>query len=572
MGKVNNYIKKLLNKLNIKENKENPWLKYYYKLPEHLNYYQGSLYDILNDTATKYQNSIAYNFYDSEVTYKKFMQQIDKIAYSVTQFNIVENECITICMPNSPESIGLIYAINKIGAIANIIHPLSTTQDIKRALDETNSSVLFCADVSMKKASELKVKNFVMVPTSTSLVGLKKAYYNFTQMRNIELKENQITWDEFLSKGTNINNYVKRIESDPAAIIYSGGTTGKPKGIIMSNQNFNSMAEQTMSVCKYIKHGYSILSALPIFHFFGLSLCVHTCLVAGMKLIILPKLDTVKLNKTLKKYKPSVFPAVPSLLKMVLKGSNPGVFGFSAIKVVVVGGDYLPADLRHETEEDLRNHGSKAVVKAGYGLSEVTGFCCCTSAIDIEQDSLGMPNPDNMMKIFEPNSDIEKPIGEIGEICISGPTVMMGYINEDEETKKTLVQHTDGKIWLHTGDLGTMNENGIFHYSSRLKRMIISNGYNIYPIELEEIIKKCKYVETCTVVGIPNLIKGQSPKAVIVLKKGIEATSKIKEEIKKYCSDNIAKYAMPKEYEYRETIPHTAVGKVAYRELEKKAD
>ena len=569
MGIVNNYIKKLIE--HIKPNKEfneKPWLKYYEN--EHLNYNQGSIYDALYETAQNNPNRIAYKYYGLSVTYKKFIKIIDKVAYSLKQFNVVENECVTMCLPNTPESFALIYAINKIGAIANIIHPLSTTNDIVSALKETNSNVLFCSDVSMPKAKKIDVKYFIMVPSSNSLGSFKKFIYNTANSLNMKLNDSQITWEEFMNKGIMQEVYVKRKSIDPAAIIYSGGTTGKPKGIIISNLNFNAMAAQTYSVCDYIRPGNSVLAFLPIFHVFGLSVCVHTCLVAGMTLIIVPKLNTKKASSELKKYKPDVFPAVPTLLKMVMNGPSISSNALSNIKIVVVGGDYLPPEIRLDMEEYLKDHGSSAKVKVGYGLSEATGFASATALIDKKQDSIGIPNPDMNIKIFEPNTDIEKSRGDIGEICINGPTVMMGYINEDVETKKTLVVHNDGKVWLHTGDLGYMDEDGIFFYTSRLKRMIISNGYNVYPIELENIICKHKYVSDCTIIGVNDKVRGQAPKAVIVLKKGIEDTKEVRMDIQKYCFDNIAAYARIVSYEYRTSIPMSAIGKVAYRDLENK--
>ena len=579
MGKVNDYINKLIKfiKNEKPENKEKPWLKYYGDVPESLNYFNGSMYDYLKDTASKNEKRSAYSFYGNEVTFKSFMKKIDKVASALKEFNIVENECVTICMPNTPESFALIYAVNKIGAICNIIHPLSSTQDIERALKETNSSIIFCSDVAMPKARHIKVKHFIMVPTSESLGKFLKTLYNIKSSLNMKLEDGMLTWHEFLNYGVSEDTYVKRDPNSPAAIIYSGGTTGKPKGIIISNANFNAMALQTSSVCEYISPGNSVLSALPIFHVFGLALCTHTCLVAGMKCIIVPQLNTKKINKELRKYKPSVYPAVPSLLKMSMNDSDPGSNAFKDIKVVVVGGDYLSPQVKNEYEEYLKTHGSSAVVKVGYGLSEACGFCCCTAQVDEKhvnnhKGTLGIPNPDMIVKIFEPNSDVEKSVGDVGEICITGPTLMMGYINEDEETKKTLVIHNDGRTWLHTGDLGYMDKDGFIFYTSRLKRMIITNGYNVYPIELEDIINKCKYVDTCTVVGIPHKIKSQTPKAVIVLKSNVQDTLEVREEIRRYCYKNIAKYAVPTEYEFRTSLPKTAVGKVAYRDLEKKSN
>lgn len=574
MGKVNDYISKMLKyiKNEIGENKEKPWIKYYTRTPESLNYYQGSMYDYVKESAIKNEKRTAYTYYGLGVSYRGFLRRVDRIAAALTQFNIVENECVTICMPNTPESIALIYAINKIGAIANIIHPLSSTKDIKRALDETNSGVLFCSDSSMQNARDIKVKHFILVPNSTSLIKFKKMIYNIKESVNLKLGKNMISWSDFISYKTLDDPYKKRKANDPAAIIYSGGTTGKPKGIILSNLNFNAMALQTMNVCDDLNPGSSVLAALPIFHVFGLALCIHTTLVCGMTAILVPKINTKKINSELKKYKPNIYPAVPSLLTMSLKGVDPGSTGLKDIKTVVVGGDYLSPQTKAEFEKFLKDHGSNGVVKVGYGLSEASGFCCSTAPIEekyVQNGTLGVPNPDIIVKAFEPNSDIEKSYNDVGEICVTGPTIFMGYINEDKETKNTLVKHTDGKIWLHTGDLGYIDKNGFVYYTSRLKRMIISNGYNIYPIELEEIIKKCKYVEDCTVVAVPHKIKSQTPKAVIVLKKDVEDTLAVRSEIRKYCMDNIARYAIPTEFEYRKDIPKTAIGKVAYRDLQK---
>ena len=574
MGKVNDYISKMLKyiKSEIGENKEKPWIKYYTRTPESLNYYQGSMYDYVKESAIKNEKRTAYTYYGLGVSYRGFLRRVDRIAAALTQFNIVENECVTICMPNTPESIALIYAINKIGAIANIIHPLSSTKDIKRALDETNSGVLFCSDSSMQNARDIKVKHFILVPNSTSLIKFKQMIYNIKESGNLKLGKNMISWSDFISYKTLDDPYKKRKANDPAAIIYSGGTTGKPKGIILSNLNFNAMALQTMNVCDGLNPGSSVLAALPIFHVFGLALCIHTTLACGMTAILVPKINTKKINSELKKYKPNIFPAVPSLLTMSLKGADPGSSGLKDIKTVVVGGDYLSPQTKAEFEKFLKDHGSNGVVKVGYGLSEASGFCCSTAPIEekyVQNGTLGVPNPDILVKAFEPNSDIEKSYNDVGEICVTGPTIFMGYINEDKETKNTLVKHTDGKIWLHTGDLGYIDKNGFVYYTSRLKRMIISNGYNIYPIELEEIIKKCKYVEDCTVVAVPHKIKSQTPKAVIVLKKDVEDTLAVRSEIRKYCMDNIARYAIPTEFEYRKDIPKTAIGKVAYRDLQK---
>lgn len=572
MGKVNDYISKIIEKINnFKYDEEKPWLKYYDRMPEHLNYYNGSMYDIVFDTALKYPTYTALEFFDTKYTYKQLIDKIDNVAVSLKKLNVVENECITICMPNIPEAIFLIYAINKIGAICNIIHPLSSTEEIKKALNETNSVTLFTTDVTYKKVENLNLSNIVVCEVSNSMNSFMQIFYNLKNKSNMNYKVNVIKWHDFLKTHDEVvNTHVSRSQDSPAVIIYSGGTTGRQKGIILSNLCFNSLVSQCEVVCKEAKAGNSILSALPIFHGFGLCVCIHVPLSLGLKCILIPKINTLKINQLIKSKKPNLLPVIPSMLNIIVNSIPLGSKSFSSVKVILSGGDYLDDKLREKVENYFRKCGSIARIQIGYGLSEATAFVSATSEAVKDTNNIGIPNPDNIIKIFEPGTDVEVGYDKTGEICVAGPSLMLGYINQDKETENVLKVHYDGKIWLHTGDLGYMNKDGVLHYQSRLKRMIISNGYNIYPLELEEIINKCEYVAQSTVVAVKHKIKQEVPKAVIVLKKNIELTNEIEREIKEYCKNNIAKYAVPYEYEFRESLPITKVGKIDYKKLENK--
>lgn len=572
MGKVNEYISKIIDKINsFKYNEEKPWLKYYDRMPEHLNYYNGSMYDMVNDAAIKYPNNIALEYFDIKYTFKQLMKKIDDVAVGLKKLNIVENECVTICMPNMPEAIFLIYAVNKIGAICNIIHPLSSKDEIQKAIDETNSATIFTTDVSYKKISELNIKNTIICEVSNSMNGFMQFFYNVKNKNNMHYKENVLKWNTFIKNNDEvINTHISRSQESPAVLIYSGGTTGRQKGIILSNLCFNSLVTQCEVVCKEAKAGNSILSALPIFHGFGLCICIHVPLALGLKCILVPKINTLKINHLIKSKKPNLLPVIPSMLNVIVNSIPLGKESFKSVKVILSGGDYLSDELRDKVETYFRKCGSIARIQVGYGLSEATAFVSATSDAVKESNNIGIPNPDNIIKIFEPNTDVEVGFDKTGEICVTGPSLMLGYINDDKETSNVLKNHYDGKTWLHTGDLGYMTNDGVLHYQSRLKRMIISNGYNIYPLELEEIICKCKYVAQCTVVAVKHKIKQEVAKAVIVLKKDVEKTPEIEKEIKDYCKKNIAKYAIPFEYEFRESLPITKVGKINYRELENK--
>ena len=572
MGIVNKYISKIIDKINgVKYNEDKPWLKYYDRMPEHLNYYNGSMYDMVYDAFLKYPNYYALEFFDQKYTFKQLIDKIDRTAVALKKLNVVENECVTICMPNMPEAIFLIYAVNKIGAICNIIHPLSSEDDIKKAIEETNSSIMFLTDVTYKKVENIKLKNIIVCEVSNSMNGIMSMFYNFKNRNNMKYASNIIEWEDFIkTSGDVLNTHVSRGKDSPAVIIYSGGTTGRSKGIILSNLCFNSLVTQCEVVCQEARAGNSILSALPIFHGFGLCICIHVPLALGLKCILVPKINTSKINQLIRNKKPNLLPVIPSMLNIIVNSIPLGKNSFKSVKVILSGGDYLNDDLRNKVENYFRKSGSIARIQVGYGLSEATAFVSATCESIKETNNIGIPNPDNIIKIFEPGTDVELGYDKTGEICVTGPSLMMGYINQDKETENVLKKHYDGKTWLHTGDLGYMNKDGVLHYQSRLKRMIISNGYNIYPIELEEIINKCKYVAQCTVVAIKHKVKQEVPKAVIVLKKGIELNSQIEKEIKDYCKKNIAKYAIPYEYEFRTSLPVTKVGKVNYRELEDK--
>ena len=359
----------------------------------------------------------------------------------------------------------------------------------------------------------------------------------------------------------------KRKLDDEAVILYSGGTTGNPKGILLSNLNFNALAMQCELMCQPVKVGDSLLSVLPIFHGFGLGVCVHTPLYIGMKVILVPDFSPRKFGGLIKKYKPNFIAGVPTLYEALLK-TKLGKRDLSSVMCVISGGDTLIPSFKNKIDKFLKEHGSSAEVRCGYGLTECTGASCLNPKTEYRDNSIGIPLPDMLYKIVKIGTHDKAKIMEDGEICICGPTVMKGYLNNSEETSKTLVKHKDGKVWLHTGDIGCMDKDGFIYFKQRLKRMIVSSGYNIYPSYVEDIISSHPLVQSCVVIGIPHEYKKQVAKAYVVLKNGEKPTANIKKQIKKHCEDNLVKYSWPYEYEFRDSLPTTLVGKVAYKKLE----
>ena len=560
---------------------KSPWLNFYDDKPKHLNYFDGSIYEYLEACSRMHINLDAYEYYGKVVSYKKFLIEIEEVAKALKMQGVKENDRVTICMPNTPQGILMFYAVNKIGAIANMVHPLSSETEIEFYLNKSNSKFILTIDLLYNKVLSVidntNVEKIVVTKVSDRMskrVGLLYWVSKGRKNKKVKLRPCDLTWNDFIDKGKSYvgETLVRRDSNSEAVILYSGGTTGDPKGILLSNLNFNALALQAKAMATPNAPGDSILSIMPIFHGFGLGVCIHTALCIGMKCILIPSFSSKKFGDLIKKYRPNFLVGVPTLFSALISNKKMAKQDLSFIKNIVCGGDQLQPDLRRNLENFLIKHGTNAKVKEGYGLTESTAAVCLTLDDYMRPGSIGVPFPDTYFKIVLPNTHDEVPYGEDGEICITGPTVMMGYLDNLTETINTLRVHEDGRLWLHTGDIASMDSDGFVYFKQRLKRIIVSSGYNIYPSYVERVINGHPAVLTSTVIGIKHPYKVQVAKAFIVLKEGIKPNNEIKNDIYEYCLKNIARYSMPYEFEYRETLPTTKVGKIAYRELEKEEE
>ena len=360
---------------------------------------------------------------------------------------------------------------------------------------------------------------------------------------------------------------------DCGAILYSGGTTGTTKGIMLSNLNFNALGLQTIAASGYgTIVGMKMLSVMPVFHGFGLGIGIHTALIGGATCILIPQFNVKTYAQTLIKQKPNIIPGVPTLFEALLRSEDLQGQDLSFLKGIFSGGDSLPQELKKKVDAFLKEHGCSEQIREGYGTTECVTASCLTPKDYARPGSIGVPFPDVYYKIVAPGTTEEVEPNTEGEICLSGPTVMMGYMDNPEETASTLRRHYDGRIWLHTGDLGHMDQDGFIYFRQRIKRMIITSGYNVYPGQLENVLDGHDKVLLSCVIGVKDTYRGQRIKAYVVPMPGIEPSEELKQEILAYCSDKIAKYAMPRELEFRTELPKTLVGKVAYRVLEEEAN
>ncbi len=560
-------------------NSDAKWFKYYGDTPHTLVYPDISMYDMLKKTAKDYPLNIAYDFMGKSATFEKFIEEIDICSKALVMQGVMPGDAVTVCLPNTPQAIIMFYAINKIGAVASMVHPLSAETEIQFYLNECNSRVAITLTQFYDKFEAIKGKTqlekVIVTKIEEALPAIKGFAYKFIGHEPKVVKDPWvIAWNDFLGKGKECTKeYVYNGKGDDSAVVlFSGGTTGTSKGILLTNLNFNALAMQTAAASQCFAAGDVMLSVMPIFHGFGLGVGIHTILTHAGKCVLVPRVNVAEFPGLFKKHRPNYMAGVPTLFEAMMRDEDMKKADLSCLKGLFSGGDSLSVELKKKIDAFLKERGATIQVREGYGTTECVTASCLTPIDYYREGSIGIPFPDTYYKIVIPNTNEEAPIGEMGEICLTGPTLMKEYINNPKETSQTLRIHDDGRIYLHTGDLGRMDEDGFIYFVQRLKRMIITNGYNVYPSQVENIIDSHEAVMFSTVIGVKDDIRKQKVKAFIVLKPGFTPTDEIKESIKTHCEKNIAKYALPREYEYRDSLPKTLVGKVAYRELEKEEE
>jgi len=560
-------------------NSDAKWFKYYGDVPHTIDYPDVSMYGLLCESAGKYPNNTAYDFMGKSVDYTGFIREVDTCAKALSAIGVKEGDAVTVCLPNIPQAVIAFYAINKLGAIASMVHPLSAENEIMFYLNEAQSKVAITLTRFFDKFEAIKgktrVEKLIACKIEEGLPSFKGFMYKFIghepKVKNLPWV---VSWTDFMLGSANSTCEITDSGkgSDSAVILFSGGTTGTSKGILLSNLNFNALALQTAAAAGCFAPGDIMLSVMPVFHGFGLGVGIHTMLASGGQCVLIPQIEIDKFASYFKKYRPNYMAGVPTLFEAMMRNEDMKNADLSCLKGVFSGGDFLSVELKKKVDSFIKERGATIQVREGYGTTECVTASCLTPIGYYREGSIGIPFPDTFYKIVIPSTNEEAPEKQMGEICIAGPTVMQGYINNPKETSQTLRVHDDGVTYLHTGDLGYMDEDGFIYFVQRLKRMIITSGYNVYPSQIENVIDSHEAVAFSTVIGVKDDYRMQRVKAYIVLKPGFSPTDEIKASIKAHCEKSIAKYALPREYEYRDDLPKTLVGKVAYRELEKESE
>lgn len=438
--------------------------------------------------------------------------------------------------------------------------------------------------VQARAEAKNKETKILMARISDELaVPLAMAFWAKTgrKLSHLPNQENSITWKNFIAKG------MKKIElpemeyhPDRASVLlYSGGTTGLPKAIELSDYNFNVLGMQIREAAGIdFEPGLRFLSVMPLFHGFGLGIGIHTVLENGMMSILVPRFTNESYAKLVVKKKPNFIAGVPTIYASLLKSDIMQNADLSCLKGVFSGGDTLPPDLKERFDKFLTDHGSTVQIREGYGLTECVTASCLTPYDTYKERSIGVPLRDMEYRIVKSGSSYaetalhdmfaELPRGEAGEIILKGPSLMLGYRNHPEETAEALRKDENGDTWLFTGDLGHMDEEGYVFFSQRIKRMIITSGYNVYPSQLEKVLDEHPDITRSCVIGIPDERRIQKIRAYIVLKEGVEESEEEKKKIMEYSKLHLAAYEKPREIVFRKELPLTLVGKVAFHVLE----
>lgn len=540
-----------------------------------------SMYGMLKISVESHPDAYAYEYFGAKCKYGDLLKKIKYVSNAYFEIGVRKGDIVTILMANTPEAVISIYALNRIGAVSNIVHPLSAQEEIKNYLNSVNSKYLLCMDMCVEKIksiiNETELSRVIVASAGDSMPQPLKTIYSLKNKNSKAFPvadKRFLTWKKFTENvQTKVHSYYPAPEDEntPAVILHSGGTTGTPKDIMLSNRNFNAFGLQAVITLSDVSVGDKILAILPIFHGFGLGVCIHVSFCFGACSVLIPLFDSKKFGNILKKYKPTMLFGVPTLYEALINAKGTEGLDFSFLKYAVSGGDTLPKPLEEKVNEFLMSHNSDVRICEGYGMTEGLAALSLSVNEGYKSGTIGKPLIGNKMCVVEPGTTNVLPADTEGELCVSGPTIMLGYRNNELETADTLRYHSDGELWLHTGDMASIDEEGFVTYKLRIKRLIISSGYNVYPTQIEKVIEELPEVMKCAVVSMPHSYKKEVAKAYIILEKGYMPDSFTTDKIKQHCIKNLSKHSVPYKYEFVKELPKTPYGKVDFLKLQNQA-
>lgn len=545
-------------------------------------YPEYSIYEHFRSTSCRYPDLTAIEFEGHPYSYRTILARIDMLARAMYAAGVRKGDVVSIVTPNIPQALFMIYAVNRLGGISNMIHPLLSQTEIRDFVENTESVAVLTLDMIYPKLAGIswgieRQPKIILAHVADALSWYAKPIYRLKNRKPLKLnpQHDVLDWHDLLKLARNVDTLPADdgTGDDTAVILYSGGTSGTPKGVMITNRNMNALALHTYDIGGIDQVvGKKSLAVMPIFHGYGLVICVHAMICLGFHVYLLPKYDFRACGDLIFRKKINCIYGVPGLFEALLRDPRIDTADLSFMELLISGGDKLPEKLQRRMSAQLKKGGAKVVLQEAYGQTECVAGCALNPGFDIRPGSAGIAYPDVYFKIVVPGTREALPAGEYGELCVSGPIVMKGYYRDPEATEKALQTHEDGRLWLHTGDIFRMDEDGYIYFRQRSSRMLVCGGYNIYMTQVEDVIAACPAVAQCCVVGIRDRIYGQRIGACVVLNNPDADRDAVGRQIMDRCRVSLAEYSLPHEIMYMDSLPMTNLGKIDYLTLEQEVN
>ena len=554
-----------------------PWLKYYDQKFIDQTLPALSAFEYVCQRSKNHLNDTALEYYGRKFTYADLIVNVKKTAAALRGAGVKKGDIITVVSIMTPEIIALFYAADMMGATLNLVDPRYSVEGIREYIEEVDSHLLVCLNVVYERcrqaAKRTNVEKVIVLSPADSLPPVMAVGYKLTTPDKNKYASNVIRWKQFIKGGEGQSTASEPYDPDHACVVvHTGGTTGSPKGVMLTDDCFNGIALQFQAYPKLFHRGQKLMNVMPPFIAYGFACGIHLPLVLGFTVIIIPNLDPAKLGSLVLKHKPEHMFGVPTHYQQLASDPKLRDKDLSFIINYAAGGDSLSRGAEQTVNDFLAAHGARYPIAKGYGMTEVSSAATVAAGLDNKPGSVGIPMVNTVVAAFEPGTDRELPIGQRGELCISGPCLMKGYYNKPEETAILLRRHPDGRVWAHTGDMGYLDEDGFVYLDSRIKRMIIRHdGFKVFPSMIENVVSRHPAVHQCSVVGCADKdhTQGRLPFVYIVLKADTTAKKKqVIRELERMCAEELPEYVQPVAYKFISSMPMTPVGKVDYRQLE----
>ena len=554
-----------------------PWLKYYDQKFIDQTLPALSAFEYVCQRSKNHLNDTALEYYGRKFAYADLIVNVKKTAAALRGVGVKKGDIITVVSIMTPEIIALFYAADMMGATLNLVDPRYSVEGIREYIEEVDSHLLVCLNVVYERcrqaAKRTNVEKVIVLSPADSLPPVMAVGYKLTTPDKNKYASNVIRWKQFIKGGEGQSTAAEPYDPDHACVVvHTGGTTGSPKGVMLTDDCFNGIALQFQAYPKLFHRGQKLMNIMPPFIAYGFACGIHLPLVLGFTVIIIPNLDPAKLGSLVLKHKPEHMFGVPTHYQQLASDPKLRDKDLSFIINYAAGGDSLYRGAEQTVNDFLAAHGARYPIAKGYGMTEVSSAATVAAGLDNKPGSVGIPMVNTVVAAFEPGTDQELPIGQRGELCISGPCLMKGYYNKPEETAILLRRHPDGRVWAHTGDMGYLDEDGFVFLDSRIKRMIIRHdGFKVFPSMIENVVSRHPAVHQCSVVGCADKdhTQGRLPFVYIVLKANTTAKKKqVIRELERMCAEELPEYVQPVAYKFISSMPMTPVGKVDYRQLE----